>query len=308
MDLKIRDWKQLITLRDGEQKAGESLAKDITEAKYVLIGIEEDIGVRENSGFPGAKNNWTTTLKCLLNTQKNRFNKLDQLFIAGSLEFNESCTVEQIDTVVAETIRKFIELGKVPIVIGGGHNNAYGILKGVSEGKNKKIDVLNFDAHTDYRKLEHRHSGNGFSYAAANGYLGKYCVYGVHENYTPEYIFEEFDQNPNLDLYIVEDLIDDKQMLEKALQFIKSGQNGMEVDLDCISGMPSSAMTPSGFDFVDFRKYFRQSVLELHPLYLHICEGITDDSLPPYLQNQTGKSISYLITDFIKSFKSAQGE
>lgn len=58
-----------------------------------------------------------------------------------------------------------------PIAIGGGHNNAYPMLKGYSLAKKEKINAINCDPHADFRALEGRHSGNGFSYAVNDGYL-----------------------------------------------------------------------------------------------------------------------------------------
>ena len=81
-------------------------------------------------------------------------------------------------------IFKIVSAGKTPIVIGGGHNNAYGNIKGTSLALNKPINVINFDAHTDFRALEGRHSGNGFSYAFQEGFLNNYFIFGIHENYS----------------------------------------------------------------------------------------------------------------------------
>jgi formiminoglutamase len=40
-----------------------------------------------------------------------------------------------------------IKLGKIPIIIGGGHNNAYGNIKGSALAKGK-LNAINFDAHS----------------------------------------------------------------------------------------------------------------------------------------------------------------
>ena len=81
--------------------------------------------------------------------------------------------------------------GAIPIVIGGGHNNSYGCLKGDSSSARKcNVNCLNIDAHSDLRALEGRHSGNGFSYAKEEGALGAYFMWGLQENYTPEYIWQ----------------------------------------------------------------------------------------------------------------------
>ncbi|MDA8594970.1 formimidoylglutamase [Flavobacteriaceae bacterium] len=303
---------KLLSPRNGEIKAGEKLATSIDQAEFVIFGIEEDLGVQANFGFPGAKNNWIPFLKAFLNTQYNRYNTLEKVYVLGSLSFNEGESIEQIDGEISQLTESISGQGKIPIAIGGGHNNAYGMIKGCSAAQKTSINVLNFDAHTDFRQLETRHSGNGFSYAYNEGYLDKYCVYGVHENYTPEYILKTFEEDDNLKLITMENLIDHSQQqesyLNQSISFLKDKQTGLEVDLDCISHLNSSAMTPSGFEFIEFRKMFRSVVQDQNPIYLHLCEGISDKTLPDYQKNQVAKVLAYLVTDFIKMFKSDQKE
>ena len=89
---------------------------------------------------------------------------------AKNLDFNAtndrkrlSELVNQIDKEVVHTITSIVKTGKIPIIIGGGHNNAYGNIKGTALAKGKPINAVNLDAHSDFRILEGRHSGNGFS-------------------------------------------------------------------------------------------------------------------------------------------------
>ncbi len=91
--------------------------------------------------------------------------------------------VETIDQSVNQLVYSIVKAGKIPIVVGGGHNNAYGIIKGCALALKTKINTINFDAHTDLRALEGRHSGNGFSYAIDEGFLNRYFIFGLHENH-----------------------------------------------------------------------------------------------------------------------------
>jgi len=69
-------------------------------------------------------------------------------------------------------------------------NNAYPILKGTAGalGASKGINCVNCDPHADFRDLEGRHSGNGFSYAYADRFLSRYFIFGLHENYNPSVV------------------------------------------------------------------------------------------------------------------------
>lgn len=75
---------------------------------------------------------------------------------------------------------------------------------------------------------------------------------------------------------------------------------GLEIDLDSISNTLSSAATPSGFTLDEVRKVV---IATKQPFcYLHICEGAHE--LNNGRKDKTiGKTIAYLVSDFIKRFE-----
>ncbi|MDF2436594.1 MAG: arginase family hydrolase, arginase/agmainase/formiminoglutamate hydrolase [Bacteroidota bacterium] len=221
MDLKIYSQQYISALtrkRSGETKLGENVKtiNDLSElkntsSKFVLLGLPEDIGVRANFGRGGAHTAWQPALTNILNIQSNDFFKGDELLVLGHIDFDdlmkqsENADVKQlreltskVDERVTETVRTIIAAGKIPVIIGGGHNNSYGNIKGAALGlkdrgsiNKAEISVINSDAHTDFRAMEGRHSGNGFSYAFAEGFLSKYAVVGLHENYNSQNVLNE---------------------------------------------------------------------------------------------------------------------
>lgn len=313
--------QKYINHRHGETKIGEHLdliahiedLKNLTQ-DYVILGLPEDIGVRANHGIAGTAQTWEVFLKSFLNIQKNRFNSSENVVVLGHLNFinliNQANQldpkqndyhvflgdiVEQIDDAVYNIVKQILSFNKIPIIIGGGHNNAYGIIKACSYAEDKPINVLNIDAHTDLRQCKHRHSGNGFSYAIQQGVLNKYFIFGLHKNYTPEYIFEFIDQKSNIDYCCFDQLLHLNQ-LEK-LSKLKAGCNflinqfGLEIDCDSIQNFNSSAKTPSGFGIEEIRNMIK--MLKNNPLkYIHICEAIPSST--------TGKALSYFVSDLIK--------
>jgi formiminoglutamase len=332
--LTIKKLNTYIHHRKGEKKIGEKVKVLVekasveaqikqTNTQFILFGVAEDIGVQANYGNSGAKNTWEVGLKALLNTQSNKYNKGNNILILGCLSFPEMYKaldkhkntpdlyietarkfVAKIDAEVAYYVNLIVSAGKTPIVLGGGHNNAYGIIKGYSLSKNQPINAINLDAHSDFRDFEGRHSGNGFSYAHKEGFLNKYFVFGLHENYTSKSIFKLFDTHKTLeyctfDSIAVSQTTTFKTELEKALQFISKDTFGVEIDCDAIANVPSSAMSPSGFTVEEARIFTKTCASNKNAAYLHICEAA------PNLENtrdvQTvGKLIAYLITDFIK--------
>nr|WP_309759580.1 formimidoylglutamase [Flavobacterium sp.] len=332
----IKDLAKITNHRSGEIKFGEKMItvpKDTNsltflttcEAKYVLFGIPEDIGIRANFGRPGAASAWDSAIKSIANIQHNRFCKGNQLFILGQLnvsaemkevehlDFNDiddrsklSQLVEKIDKDVSHIIFNIIKLGKIPIIIGGGHNNAYGNIKGSALAKGKPINAINFDAHSDFRILEGRHSGNGFSYAFEEGFLKKYFIFGLHENYTSKSVLDIIKKIEDRVRYNTYDSVnirkekDFNQEMALALEFINDDFFGIEIDLDSIPNIACSAMTLSGFSVEQLRQFISYFAKNKNASYLHICEGAPD--LGEEKNNHLiGKLIGYLVTDFMKS-------
>ncbi|WP_289661515.1 formimidoylglutamase [Flavobacterium panacagri] len=332
----INDLAKVTNHRSGELKFGEKMivippgADKVnflkeSEAKYVLLGIPEDIGVRANYGRPGAASAWQSAIKSIANIQHNRFCKGSNIIILGhinvademreveNLDFNDiddrsklSQLVEKIDKEVSHIIFTIIKAGKTPIIIGGGHNNAYGNIKGAALAKGKPVNAVNFDAHSDFRILEGRHSGNGFSYAYEEGFLKKYFIFGLHENYTSKSVLDIIKKLEDRVRYNTYDSVnirkekDFNREMITALDFIKNDAFGIEIDLDAIPNIASSAMTISGFSVEELRQFVSFFGEHKNAAYLHICEGAPDlDNAPN--NNLIGKLIGYLVTDFIKA-------
>ncbi|NQX81685.1 MAG: formimidoylglutamase [Flavobacteriaceae bacterium] len=303
----------LVSNREGESKLGQKCqipkGENIDEilenssSNYVVFGIEEDLGVHLNKGVRGASKAWFSALKSLLNVQDNRYNNSNDILILGSLCFaDEDFELDQVDDQVSELVSKIIVSGKFPIIIGGGHNNSYGNIKGLSLAKGTSVNVINFDAHTDLRQIsDSRHSGNGFSYCKSEGYLNKYSMFGIHKNYTPEYILEDIDEDKKIKIKYFENLmfLDNKsfkKQIYKSIKHINKDFFGVEIDLDAIENFSSSAITSSGFSANECRLFVKKVAKQKNAKYLHLCEAI-----PNQERDTTGKLISYLITDFIRN-------
>ncbi len=334
----LTDLAKVTNHRSGEVKFGEkmiTISKEEnkidfikkSEAKYVLFGIPEDVGVRANFGRPGAASAWNSAISSIANIQHNRFCKGSQIIILGTLNVTEemeigknldfhktadrkqlSQLVEKIDKEVVHIITSIINCGKTPIIIGGGHNNAYGNIKGTALGLGRPINAINFDAHSDFRILEGRHSGNGFSYAYEEGFLKKYFIFGLHENYTSKNVIDilkKMEDRVNYNTYDeikVRQHKNFQQELNTALEFIKNDPFGIEIDLESLPNIASSAMTMSGFSVEELRQFIYFFGRNRNATYLHICEGAPE--LGEEKNNHLiGKLIGYLVTDFIKSRK-----
>lgn len=304
-----------------------------TAAKFILFGIPEDIGVKANNGIGGTDTLWIPFLQSFLNTQSNDFLEGSEIALIGHFDFGDlkylidnnangddekleayRHAVHTIDDEVEAMVKTITEHKKIPIVIGGGHNNAYPLIKGAAKGWHKagviplaQINCINLDAHSDYRPLEGRHSGNAFRYAEEDGYLQKYCIVGLHENYLPQNVWIDIVNNPFIDCITYEDIfVHEKrtfmQSVSHATGFTEDTLCGMELDLDSIENTLSSAMTPAGFNSKHARQYVSFAAADSKPAYLHICEGATrlHDGR---IDESTGKLVSYLVSDFVKGMQ-----
>ncbi len=241
--------------------------------------------------------------------QVNRFFPAESVAILGAVVATASVEDDNIealreataanDHTVSAIVRRITELGAIPIVIGGGHNNAYGCLKGSSEAKERSINCLNIDAHTDLRSTEGRHSGNGFTYAAEAGYMANYFMLGLQENYTPEYIWQTIEHNDAFNVASFEDLQSGELTQDEALIHVAEHlgmEYGLELDVDVIANFPSSAQSVSGFSFDQVRQIIY--ALDMLPHYFHLCEGrVTSEEEYAVV----GRGLALLVSDFIKA-------
>jgi len=322
--------------RSGEIKFGErilTVPKDTdafeflkeTEAQFVLLGIPEDIGIRANYGNGGAALAWHYALRSICNLQHNRFCKGGSVVILGHINVEEamakaatldaktsngrrelSTLVEEIDKDVSHVVCRIIQAGKTPIVIGGGHNNAYGTIKGTALAKVKPVNAVNYDSRARMRMLEGRHSGNGFHYAFEEGFLKNYFIFGLHESYANKGIMENIKKNADRIRYNTYEQIAvrrEKHFTEEmalAKGFVTDEPFGVEMDLSALPHIPSDTMTASGFSVEKARHFVHYFGLCKNAAYLHICEAAPELDYQSYI-HLTGKLIAALVSDFIKA-------
>lgn len=319
----------IIRKRAYEQKLGEHILsgnsliadKNLT-ADVMIVGLPEDIGVAANFGRRGASTAWKPALDNILNIQHNLFIPDLKLGVLGHVNFEQIMLqadklnpkidneLEKLRNLTAKVDEKIIE-ALAPysikanrwIFVGGGHNNSYPILKLLCQ--EKSMNCINIDPHSDLRPLEGRHSGNGFSYAVEHGFLKKYFVLGLHENYNSQNSLLNIDKSEHLKYITYEQIFIREEIswndaINESIIFCSGNAFGLEIDLDAIQNIPSSAKTSSGLLPVEVRKAIFKIASHPNCKYLHIAEGA------PVLShiktdNKTGKLIAYLISDFIKA-------
>ena len=140
-------WHQWIEVVDLNNKKIKKL-----EGKLAIgfIGYRGDKGVEKNKGRIGASKGPVKIREELMNLPC-CFEKDLKLYDCGDI-YCEEATVEESQEALGLAVDKMISLNIFPIVLGGGHEIAFGHYKGLRKFfKNEKIGIINFDAHFDIR-------------------------------------------------------------------------------------------------------------------------------------------------------------
>lgn len=333
--LKKEDVLALTRLRKWETKLGEvvqtvqpglTVQKELEQstAGYVVFGIPEDIGMRANAGEGRESTAWNHFLKAFANTQSNDFLEGEEVLILGQFDFADiellidkmapdaeeklaayRHAVNGIDEAVEGLVKAIVQSGKIPVVIGGGHNNAYPCIKGAAKGLAAaglnpipQINCINLDACTGYGTAEGRHSGNAFRYAEDDGFLQRYCVVGVSETAVQQIIWMDIMDNPFMDCITYEDVFvrnrrSFKDAIEHALDFTDDNYIGVELGMDAVQ----SPFSPVAAQHA--RQYVSIAATNGKAAYLHIAESASNGQQRE--AEETGKLTALLVTDFIKA-------
>jgi formiminoglutamase len=296
--------------RIGEIRVGEYLSeRDPSKAKYVLVGIAENVGPLANLGRPGSENAFTAFSKVFYNAQFHNQTALEQLAFLGHIKQLRPATdrqeamelVAELDAMLYEVLIQHLGPQQIPIIVGGGHNNALPLMRwAAAKGK---LSVVNIDAHADLRPTENRHSGNSFSYALQEGLLESYGVFGLHEAFNNTYLRTQL-LTPKVSFRFYEDYLEGPhQLLDDVLSFIQHQHHavGLEIDMDAIAHMPSSACSPSGWSLDQIRSLVRK-IGHISPniAYLNLTEAAPCNDKEDLI---VGKALTYLVRDFCSALK-----
>lgn len=299
--------------RDGETRLGEAiqflnpllpLLDAMHEAmahgaKYAILGIPEDLGPRANFGNGGADLGFDAFLQRFVNLQANETIAAEHIVVLGTVQCADlmeqgaalhssdpaqlatlRSLCAQLDQRVADVLLPIFQAGLLPIVIGGGHNNALPLLQALATYSGSAVDAINLDPHCDFRLLEGRHSGNGFSYAHQAGWLRRYFIVGLHEQKNAQAALQQMRQ-AGVGYRSYQAIFQRRdssleQALHDAIDFVGASEPvplGIELDTDSISQMPVSAMTNTGVSVSDAEYYVWTLARLSRVRYLHLAEA-----------------------------------
>ncbi len=223
---------------------------------FALLGYACDEGVRRNQGRIGAKEGPDAIRKALAK-MPNHLSKQTTLFDLG----NVSCLNSDLETsqdYLTECTAKILELNSIPILLGGGHDIAYGHFNGIkkyliSKKKRPSIGIINFDAHFDLRNSENSaNSGTPFFQIANENEPFHYLCLGLRKDANDQELFKRAQQ---LEVKYLERETFRMQFVDEINKWITAFSKGVDylyvtIDLDGFSSAFApgvSAPSPMGF-------------------------------------------------------------
>lgn len=191
-------WHQVIRPLDAADAPGAA-----------LLGFACDEGVQRNQGRTGAAAAPAAIRKALGNLA---WHREGPAYDAGDVVCEDG-DLEGAQARLAATAAQLLAGGHFPVVLGGGHEVAYGSWLGLAAhlsrrtGHPPRIGIVNFDAHFDLRDPAHVHSsGTPFAQiadaCAARGWPFRYACLGVSRASNTRALFR---RATDLDVRVCED-------------------------------------------------------------------------------------------------------
>lgn len=261
-----------------------------TDQAIAILGYTCEEGVKRNQGRIGTIAG-PDAIRHQLAKMPNHLSHEIDLLDMGSINCMNA-NMEEAQHVLAETVTRLLECNTFPLLLGGGHDMAYGHYNGIkrylsSNKKNKTLGIINFDAHFDLRSNKNgNNSGTPFYQIAQDCKLDmtkfKYMCLGVRKDTN---ITALFDTAKELGVSYI-----DKQHFN--LHHIGNTKNKLErfirevdyiyttIDLDGFSSAYApgvSATSPMGFSpdivlecleiIIDSKKMISFDIAEMNPSY-----------------------------------------
>ena len=182
----LRRWHQEVRFVD---LAGDALADavraDGVAAAICFVGYASDEGVRRNLGRTGAAAGpaeLRRRMAPLPAVEGVALLDVGDVVVDGSAQGDP---VADAQRTLAGAVEAIARAGALPVVLGGGHDQAHGLFLGLAAALGAAPACINFDAHLDLREIpdDGPHSGTPFTqsweWCRAREAPFRYCALGV---------------------------------------------------------------------------------------------------------------------------------
>lgn len=163
-----------------------------------ILGFASDAGVLRNQGRVGAAEGPKALRAALSSLAIHRPRVLQD---AGDIVVRGD-ELESGQKRLAQAVSALLNAGSMPVVLGGGHETAYGSFSGLfaqlQDQPEVRIGILNLDAHFDLRTAPQRSSGTPFKDIANDLQAARrefnYAVVGISEPNNTRVLFDQAEQ------------------------------------------------------------------------------------------------------------------
>lgn len=291
---------------DGEEHRRIHHVVNTTQhASFALIGFGSDEGVKRNKGRLGAADAPNMIRAQLANLPVHQSVSIVDI---GTVVCEQG-QLEKAQAELADQVERSLQQGMKPIVLGGGHEVAFGSFSGLFQyiqhhEPQQKIGIINFDAHFDLREAEQVTSGTPFLNAAKlseqNQKEFHYLCIGVAKHSNTKALFDTADRLNCQYIY-------DQQLQLSEIDHLISKINGfiekidalyITVDLDVFNASIApgvSAPAVKGIDLSVFDPLFQaiKKSGKIRVFDVAECNPRFD------LDNRTAKLAAYIIFNYI---------
>ncbi len=259
----------------------------IAENTIAILGYACDEGVKRNQGRVGTAAG-PDAIRRQLGKMPNHLDAEVKFVDCGNVECGNG-DMEAAQSMLEQKVLQLLGQKVFPILIGGGHDIAYGHYNGISKyiGTNETIGIINFDAHFDLRSNENgNNSGTPFFQIAEdckeNGSVFKYFSLGIRKDANDKTLFKTAN---DLGVDYIENKGFSKEyakaIVMKLLDFIqKVDYIYLTIDMDGFSSAYApgvSAPSPLGFRpkivletleiVIQSKKLISMDIAEMNPTY-----------------------------------------
>lgn len=162
--------------------------------KFALLGYACDEGVQRNQGRIGAKEG-PKAIRKALGKMPNHLLEQQEFYDVGDITCAD-LDMEAAQELLSAQVSSLLKKNAVPILLGGGHDIAYGHYNGIkkfllSEKERPSIGIINFDAHFDLRDDSRgSNSGTPFYQIANENEPFHYLCLGIRKDANDRKLFE----------------------------------------------------------------------------------------------------------------------
>ena len=162
--------------------------------QFGILGYACEEGVRLNQGRIGSKDG-PAAIRAALGKMPNHLEAKQTLLDVGDVCFSEN-SLDKTQEFLSNQVAGLLEKKVFPILLGGGHDIAYGHFNGIrnyllSKNKRPSIGIINFDAHFDLRSdANGSNSGTPFFQISNENEPFHYLCLGIRKDANDRTLFE----------------------------------------------------------------------------------------------------------------------